>query len=104
MRILSTIALAFKTGICFYLATGHLRHWTRPREQKQIVRIILFVPLYSAVAFFSVWFYQLGDFLVPYGQLMEGMGVNAIFLLYLEIANPGARAQEDFYRNLPGLC
>lgn len=100
LKILSAVPVIFTTLISMYLIAGHLLHWTRPLEQKQILRVVFFVPIYSIIAFFSVWFYHVSAFLAPYGQWIEGFALSALFLLYLEIANPGGVRQEEFYARL----
>jgi hypothetical protein len=75
---------------------GHLFHWVKPLEQKQIVRIILFVPIYSQLAFWGLWFYHSNGYLVPLGQCYEGLALIALFVLYVQLVAPFASYRDAF--------
>jgi len=100
MLILSAAACIISNLIAMYLTVGHLLHWTMPREQKQIVRVILFIPAYSLCAFWALWFYHADGFVVPFGQWYEGLALTAVFLLYVEIATPDPATRESFFHQL----
>ena len=77
-----------------------MSHWARPKEQKQIVRIVWFLPIYSILAVFSIWYYHLAGYLASFGQWTEGFALTALFLLYVEIASPDGTTREAFFDSL----
>nr|OQO24146.1 hypothetical protein B0A51_08989 [Rachicladosporium sp. CCFEE 5018] len=98
--ILSAVMCIIACSISLLLIAAHLLHWTRPREQRQMVRIIAFVPLYSIIALFCVWFYHASGFLIPFGQWMEGLALTCLFLFYVEAASPEETQRLQFFDDL----
>merc|ERR1712137_776540 len=58
--------------ISFYLVFQHLRHFTEPRFQKPIVRIILMIPVYCIDSWLSLSFYDIYEFFVLLVQFLDG--------------------------------
>merc|ERR1712137_1414241 len=58
--------------ISFYLVFQHLRHFTEPRFQKPIVRIILMIPVYCIDSWLSLSFYDISEFFVLLVQFLDG--------------------------------
>lgn len=54
--------------IALYLLVGHLRNWTRPQEQKQYARIILFPIWLSICNLLAMIDYHHSDQIEPVGQ------------------------------------
>lgn len=54
--------------IALYLLVGHLRNWTRPQEQKQYGRIILFPIWLSVCNLLAMINYHHSDQIEPVGQ------------------------------------
>ncbi|KAK6437418.1 hypothetical protein LTR95_006381 [Oleoguttula sp. CCFEE 5521] len=98
--ILSAVMCILACFISLLLIAAHLLHWTRPREQRQMVRIIAFVPRYSIIALFCVWFYHASGFLIPFGQWTEGLALTCLFLFYVEAASPQETQRLQFFDEL----
>ncbi|KAK0252085.1 hypothetical protein B0A54_07788 [Friedmanniomyces endolithicus] len=80
---ITTIAIALS------LVVLHLRRYRAPKEQRQIIRIVLCVIVYAVVAFFEVASYQVAQYIDPLGDL-------ALYLLFLQYAAPsGTFANDD---------
>lgn len=61
---------AATTAIAISLIVLHLRRYRSPKEQRQIVRIIFSVVVYSLVAFFELYQYEAAQYL-EYVKLHE---------------------------------
>ena len=73
----------------------------RPRlTSHRIVRVLLFIPVFTITAFFSVWFYPASGFLVPIGEWYEGFGITALFLFYVAALEPNETRRADFFHNV----
>ena len=66
---------AATTGIALSLIILHLRRYRSPKEQRQIVRIIFSVIVYSVVAFFEIWKYESAQYVDPIGDVYEAFGL-----------------------------
>ncbi len=66
----------------------------------RIVRIIAFIPIFSIVSFFSVWFYGAADYIAPIAQYYEGFAIVAIFFLYITYITPNEASRLQFYHDL----
>lgn len=61
--------------ISLCLIFQHLRRYRAPKEQRQIIRIIFSIPLYSVIAFLEVWRYKDATYIDPLGDLYEAFGL-----------------------------
>lgn len=57
------------------LIGAHLSRYRAPKEQRQIVRIAFSVALYSIVAFFEVFRYEVAQYIDPIGDVYEAFGL-----------------------------
>ncbi|KAI1749863.1 organic solute transporter Ostalpha-domain-containing protein [Xylaria castorea] len=101
--LLFYISLAF-TGItilsCLSITVSHLRCYVRPREQRQVIRI-LFYPVFLAVtSTFSIFNYTAYLYLWPAAGLYEPISLAAIFFLFVEFAAPDASTREQYFNDL----
>ncbi|KAI0859835.1 organic solute transporter Ostalpha-domain-containing protein [Xylaria cubensis] len=101
--LLFYISLVF-TGITILsslsITISHLRCYVRPREQRQVVRI-LFYPVFLAVtSTFSILDYTAYLYLWPAAGLYEPISLAAIFFLFVEFAAPDASTREQYFNNL----
>lgn len=46
------------TFLAVFLIYRHLKHWTEPKPQTRIVRILIMVPIYSIDSWLSVYFHR----------------------------------------------
>ena len=90
--------------LCLLTSTAliftHLTIWVRPNEQKQIVRIILFAPIFAIFNFFALWFYQLSWILWPFPELYECFALVAVFYLMVLYVSPDEGNRETFFHHL----
>ena len=81
----------------------HLAIWVRPNEQKQIVRLILFAPIFAIFNFFALWFYNVSWILKPFSELYECFALVAIFYLMVLYVSPDEDYRETFFHHLQRL-
>ena len=62
-------------GIALSLIVLHLRRYRSPKEQRQIVRIVFSVVVYSLVAFFELYKYEAAQYVDPLGDVYEAFGL-----------------------------
>jgi hypothetical protein len=91
---LSVVLTAISTLV---LVTKHLRHYTVPKEQRQIIRIILMPLFFGILAFLSVVFYEQSIYLKPITQAYEALCVSALFFLFLEYVCPDADKRAAYF-------
>ena len=66
--IITTVAA---TSLCVL----HLQRYRAPKEQRQIVRIVMSVVVYSVVAFFELYSYSVAQYIDPIGDVYEAFGL-----------------------------
>jgi len=89
------------SGICwFYTSWSHLHNFTRPKEQRQIIRIVFLPFLISVVSFIAVMDYQISLYINPVYDMYEAFCFGAVWLLFNEWVCPDASRRDEFYNNL----
>ena len=93
--------------LCLFSITAliftHLTIWVRPAEQKQIVRILLFAPVFAIFNFFGLWFYDISWILTPFAELYECFALVAVFYLMVLYVSPDEGERETFFHHLQRL-
>jgi len=91
--------------ISFTLAFQHLRHFTEPRFQKPIVRIIMMIPIYCIDSWLSLSFYELSVFFDVARDCYEAYAIYEFFVLLVQFcdgeANLIAILEEKPYQSHP---
>ena len=72
-------------------------------EQKQIVRILLFAPVFAIFNFFGLWFYDISWILTPFAELYECFALVAVFYLMVLYVSPDEGKRETFFHHLQRL-
>ncbi|KAK3112050.1 hypothetical protein LTR53_012071 [Teratosphaeriaceae sp. CCFEE 6253] len=112
---IATVAIALP------LIALHLRRYRVPKEQRQIIRLVFCVVVYSVVAFFEVYSYETARYIDPIGDLYvlkliglerlpsilaniavikrsyEAFGLCALYLLYVQYAAPSGTFNDDTF-------
>ncbi|KAK4691336.1 hypothetical protein P7C71_g5641, partial [Lecanoromycetidae sp. Uapishka_2] len=81
----------------------HLVNWVKPSEQKQIVRIVIFAPIFAIFNFFSVWFYRYSWILEPIPEIYETFALVSMFYLLVVYVAPEDNDREFYFQNLQRL-
>lgn len=113
MLIIACFFLALTLLISGILVVKHLRRYTRPAEQRPIVRICLVPPVFGILSCFSLAFYQSYQYLNPIQLFYEATALVSLFLLFVEYVKKGvhedvffqqARPHKDLSLIAPGCC
>ncbi|MCJ1388815.1 hypothetical protein MMC18_001665 [Xylographa bjoerkii] len=100
MKILSGSFCIFVILATLFLIAGHIAHWAVPAEQKQIARVIAFLPVYSIGAFISIYMYSTQPYIAPVPDYYEGFSIVAIFLLFVTFINPDESIRDQFFNDI----
>ncbi|KAF7305370.1 hypothetical protein HMN09_00789200 [Mycena chlorophos] len=91
------------TLITCYTVWQHLRNYTVPREQRQIIRILYMPPVYAIISFFSYRFFRSYTYYSLIEVAYEAVTISAFLLLIIEYVSAtstdhttsGAMARKD---------
>ena len=101
------LAAGVGTILCLLASTTligtHLFNWVKPAEQKQIVRIILFAPIFALFNFFSLYAYHVSWVLLRFPELYECFALVAMFYLLVLYVAPNEGTRETFFHHLQRL-
>ncbi|KAH8746007.1 organic solute transporter Ostalpha-domain-containing protein, partial [Diaporthe sp. PMI_573] len=85
---LSTSATLVACCLTAWQVFQHARHYTKPNEQKQIIRILLMVPVYTIACTVSIEFYKQHVYLASIYEFYESLIIAAFFLLLCQLLHP----------------
>ncbi|KAL7932095.1 organic solute transporter Ostalpha domain-containing protein [Trichoderma chlorosporum] len=92
--------LGVTTISSFVLILRHAAHYTKPKEQKQQIRIAVLPIVYSIISLLSIRFYQDSIYLKPLTQVYEAFCVTALFSLFIEYLCPEEDLRLAYFQNL----
>lgn len=102
-NLLFYISLGF-AGItvlsCLHIASTHLVCYVRPREQRQVIRILFYPVVLAVTSAFSILNYTAYLYLWPAAGLYEPISLAAIFFLFVEFAAPDTTTREQYFNDL----
>ncbi|OJJ43606.1 hypothetical protein ASPZODRAFT_73827 [Penicilliopsis zonata CBS 506.65] len=101
---LCIILCAIFTVISFILAgiliAGHALHYSRPNEQRYIIRILFMVPIYALTSFLCVYFYKESVYYELIGDCYEPFAIASFFTLLCYYIAPDLHSQKDYFRQI----
>ncbi|KAK1484412.1 hypothetical protein CABS01_13835 [Colletotrichum abscissum] len=71
-----------------YLIFRHASNYTKPKEQKQIIRILMMVPVYSIACSLSIIFYKKQVYIGSVYEFYESLVIASFFLLLCQLLHP----------------
>ncbi|KAI1116784.1 organic solute transporter Ostalpha-domain-containing protein [Nemania sp. NC0429] len=86
--------------VSFWLIWRHALNYTKPREQKHIIRILFMVPIYATSAFLSLWFYWHAIYYQVISEAYEAFAIASFFALMCHLVAPDLHEQKQFFRQL----
>jgi hypothetical protein len=92
--------LGLSTLSALSLTWKHLHRYTRPKEQRQNIRIIAMPVFFCAISLLSILFYGDSIYITPVMGVYEAFCIAALFLLFLEFICPDEDARPKFFANL----
>lgn len=101
MIYVSAPCLALTCISCACLAWRHVRNYTAPQEQRQILRIIGLPVAYSLFNFLALCWYRNYQYIQPISGLYESFAIAALFFLLLEWVCPEGTDRDKYFDELP---
>lgn len=99
--LISAPCLAITVISSGYLAWKHVRNYTAPQEQRQIIRIIALPVFYSLFNFLALCWYGTYQYVQPITGLYESFAIAALFFLLLEWVCPEGTDREKYFDEFP---
>ncbi|KAL4947993.1 organic solute transporter Ostalpha-domain-containing protein [Aspergillus filifer] len=88
------------SAISFYLVMRHATHYSKPTEQRHIIRILFMIPIYSLTAWLSTFFYKNAVYFDLLGNSYEAFAISAFFTLLCHYIAPDLHSQKDYFRTI----
>lgn len=79
---------------------GHATHYSRPWEQKHIIRILAMIPIYAIISFISYWDYWHAIYWQVLRDCYEAFAIASFFTLLCHYIEPTLHDQKDYFRKL----
>ncbi|KKK19562.1 hypothetical protein P175DRAFT_0506376 [Aspergillus ochraceoroseus IBT 24754] len=86
--------------ISFCLIMLHATHYSKPVEQRHIIRILLMIPIYSLVAWLSTFYYKNAVYYSVLGDCYEAFTISAFFALLCHYIAPDLHSQKEYFRGI----
>ncbi|KAI1352288.1 DUF300-domain-containing protein [Xylaria sp. FL0043] len=86
--------------VSFYLMWQHALNYTKPREQKHIIRILFMVPIYATSSFLSLWFYWHAVYFQVISETYEAFAISSFFALMCHLVAPDLHEQKQYFRQM----
>ena len=86
--------------LSLWLAFKHLRRWTEPMQQRQIIRIIFTPVVFSIFSALSLASYNASIYLIPMRDLYETFALASLFLLWIEYVAPDPETRDQYFDKL----
>ncbi|KAH6985370.1 organic solute transporter Ostalpha-domain-containing protein [Ilyonectria destructans] len=94
---LAAFACTVACLVSAYLIYKHAQNFTKPSQQRQVIRILLMVPVYSIACVFSIIFYRQHVYIAAIYEFYESLVIAAFFLLLCQLLHMDlATLQIDF--------
>lgn len=98
--IISGAALAITLLISLFSIVRQLRYYARPKEQRQIIRIVFTPVLFSILSTICIASYPASLYISPLQNLYEAFGIASLFMLFVHYVCPDPRAYNKFFGDL----
>ncbi|TGO63067.1 hypothetical protein BOTNAR_0105g00270 [Botryotinia narcissicola] len=84
--------------LSLYLMWMHALHYTKPYEQRHIIRILFMVPIYSVASFLSFWQYWHEIYYSVISECYEAFAIASFFALLCHYVAPDLHNQKIYFR------
>ncbi|OTA63750.1 DUF300-domain-containing protein [Hypoxylon sp. EC38] len=98
--IIAGAATIFSYIASFYLMWRHAINYTKPREQRHIIRILFMVPIYATSAFLCIWYYWHAVYFQVLSDCYEAFAIASFFALMCHYVAPDLHEQKEFFRHM----
>ncbi|KAI1105829.1 DUF300-domain-containing protein [Jackrogersella minutella] len=84
----------------FYLMWRHAVNYTKPLEQRHILRILFMVPVYATSSFLCIWYYWHAVYFQVISDCYEAFAIASFFALLCHYVAPDLHDQKEFFRHM----
>ncbi|KAI8054589.1 organic solute transporter subunit alpha/Transmembrane protein [Syncephalis plumigaleata] len=91
--IMSGAAAAVASIISFFLIYKHAQYYTKPNQQRYIIRICLMIPIYAIVSWLSYFYYRQSVYYEVLRDCYEAFVIASFFILLLQYLGDSAEEQ-----------
>ncbi|TWU77307.1 hypothetical protein ED733_004767 [Metarhizium rileyi] len=99
-RVIAASCTLIATVLSLYLVWMHALHYTQPREQRYIIRILFMVPVYAISSFLQLQWYWHAIYFQVISDCYEALAIASFFALLCHYVAPDLHSQKDFFREL----
>ncbi|QDS74761.1 hypothetical protein FKW77_001396 [Venturia effusa] len=97
---ITAVFSAIATLIAGILMLQHARHYSRPWEQKHIIRILFMIPVYAIVSLVSYVFYKHAIYWEVLRDCYEAFAIASFFTLLCHYLEPTLTEQKNHFRKV----
>ncbi|KAG8628933.1 hypothetical protein KVT40_002798 [Elsinoe batatas] len=98
--IISAVFGLISVVVALWLIFQHAIHYSKPSEQKHIIRILLMIPIYSTVSFLSFLHYRHAIYYEVLRDCYEAFAIASFFTLMCHYIAPDLHEQKEYFRQL----
>ncbi|KAF7564108.1 hypothetical protein G7046_g45 [Stylonectria norvegica] len=99
-RIIGASCALIASALSLYLVWMHALHYTKPREQRQIIRILIMVPVYAISSFCQIQWYWHAIYFQVMSDCYEAFAIASFFALLCHYIAPDLHSQKQFFREM----
>jgi ABC-type sugar transport system permease subunit len=97
---LSIVFALIALVVSFVLIYLHASHYSRPYEQRHIIRILFMVPVYAMVSFLSFKYYNHSVYFEVIRDCYEAFAIASFFSLMCAYTAPDLHQQKQYFRSI----
>lgn len=86
--------------LSFYLIFMHALHYTKPYEQRHIIRILFMIPVYAAASLLSFLYYWHAIYFQVISDCYEAFAIASFFALLCHYVAPNLHDQKNYFRGI----
>ncbi|KAH6715890.1 organic solute transporter Ostalpha-domain-containing protein [Leptodontidium sp. 2 PMI_412] len=86
--------------LSFYLIWMHALHYTKPYEQRHIIRILFMIPTYAAASFLQFYYYWHAVYFQVICDCYEAFAIASFFALLCHYIAPDLHEQKMYFRSI----
>ncbi|KAK5991353.1 Transmembrane-like protein [Cladobotryum mycophilum] len=99
-RIIAAGSTLISVVLSIYLIWMHATHYTQPREQRHIIRILFMVPIYAISSYMQIQWYWHAIYFQVLSDCYEAFAIASFYGLLCHYCAPDLHSQKEFFRNM----
>lgn len=98
--VISAVGGLIAIIVSLFLMFMHATHYSRPTEQRHILRILFMVPIYAMVSFLSIVFYYHSVYYEVLRDCYEAFAIASFFNLLCSFIGDNLHEQKEYFRKI----